>query len=163
MVKVLLVVVESPRVFIDKTISYDDLEDELRNIKSTISGFDKKPIISLNITNIDIDTTDVYELIKKELGDYALMIRPKFQLIDEEVEELINKDTSLGPKELLVEGLKEFDDESISRLAIDLYDSLSKDDNEGSEKIISDYYDSHFAIEEDEEKNTQTTLEEGSQ
>ena len=89
------------------------------------------------------------------------MIRPKFQLIDEEVEELINKDTSLGPKELLVEGLKEFDDESISRLAIDLYDSLSKDDNEGSEKIISDYYDNHFAIEE--EKDTQTTLEEGSQ
>lgn len=157
------VVVESPRVFIDKTISYDNLEEELRNIKSTISDFDKKPIISLNITNIDIDTTDVYEIIKKELGDYALMIRPKFQLIDEEVEELINRDTSLGPKELLVEGLKEFDDESISRLAIDLYDSLSKDDNEGSEKIISDYYDNHFAIEEEEEKDTQTTLEEGSQ
>ena len=155
------VVVESPRAFIDKTISYDNLEDELRNIKSTISDFDKKPIISLNITNIDIDTTDVYEIIKKELGDYALMIRPKFQLIDEEVEELINNDTSLGPKELLVEGLKEFDDESISRLAIDLYDSLSKDDNEGSEKIITDYYDNHFAIEE--EKDTQTTLEEGSQ
>ena len=45
-------------------------------------------------------------LFKKELGDYALMIRPKFQLIDEEVEELINNDNSLGPKELLVEGFK---------------------------------------------------------
>ena len=58
---------ESPRAFIDKTISYDNLEDELRNIKSTISDFDKKPIISLNITNIDIDTTDVYEIIQKRI------------------------------------------------------------------------------------------------
>lgn len=154
------VTVESPRVFIDKTISYDNLKEEIVNIKNNIADFDKKPIISLNINNVDSDTTDIYELIKGELGEYSLMIRPKFQLIDEEVEELIRKDTSLGPKELLIEGLKEFNNESVEKLAVELYDSLSKENNENSEKIISDYYTAHFAVEE-EKKEGQTTLDEG--
>lgn len=154
------VTVESPRVFIDKTISYDNLKEEIVNIKNNITDFDKKPIISLNINNVDSDTTDIYELIKGELGEYSLMIRPKFQLIDEEVEELIRKDTSLGPKELLIEGLKEFNNESVEKLAVELYDSLSKENNENSEKIISDYYTAHFAVEE-EKKEGQTTLDEG--
>ena len=56
------------------------------------------------------------------------MIRPTFNVLDREVDvdAIINDENALGPKELLIDELKEYDSEDVNNLAVELYDLLSK-------------------------------------
>ena len=136
--------VDMPREFIRRSLDYNNLENGIAGIKETIKDFDKKPILNLEIRNVDSDTGGVYELINEELGDLSLMIRPKFIMDDEIDPEVIINDSSVGPEQILKEHLKEYDDEAVSNLAIDLYDYLSKDKIDESKDLIDNFYDEYY-------------------
>lgn len=137
--------IDIPREFINKDIDYENLNDELDNIKNMIEGFDKKPILNLNINNVNDSIEEVYDVINDKIGDLALMIRPKFASDEDENElELLEGSRSLSSKELLIEKLEKFEDKSITNFAVDLLDILSKDDKEEPAELISDFYKQHY-------------------
>ena len=139
---------EVPREFIVKTIDYRNLGAEIDIIKNIIKDFDKKPILNLKINNIDSSTGEIYEFINKELGDLALMIRPTFNVLDREVDvnAIINEENALGPKELLINELKEYDSENVNNLAVELYDLLSKNKTEESEELINQFFRQNYSV-----------------
>ncbi|MCC7553179.1 MAG: DNA repair exonuclease [Methanobacteriaceae archaeon] len=162
--------IDIPREFISKTIDSSNLTHEILNIKSMIKDLKNKPILNLTIKNSKLSNSDIYDLINSELGDLCLLIRPIFKsndtLSDKEID--ISEIDSLEPKTLLNEHLKSFENQDISNLAIDLYENLSKDNIEESEKLIESFYNDYFeeinVSEEDitdaGENNEQTELKE---
>ena len=134
--------------FIVKTIDYRNLGAEIDSIKNTIKDFDKQPILNLKINNIDSNIGEIYEFINRELGDLALMIRPTFNVLDREVDvdAIINDENALGPKELLIDELKEYDSEDVNNLAVELYDLLSKNKTEESEDLIRQFFNEKYNI-----------------
>ena len=153
--------IDIPREFIKRTLDYNKLESGIAGIKETIKDFDKKPILNLTINNVDSDTSRVYELIKEELGELALMIRPTFNMYDEDESVLMPEVTSkLGPEELLKIQLKGYGS-NVDVLSTELYDLLSKDKLEEAKEIIDQFYNDHYAnINEDVEFKTEKVEEE---
>ena len=137
--------VDIPREFIKRSLDYNDLESGILGIKETIKDFDKKPILELVIYNVESDTNRVYEMINDELGDLSLMIRPTFNMLGEDdIDILVDDGDSLGPKEILKEQLKVYDDETISNLAVDLYELLSKDKIDESQDLIDQFFEENY-------------------
>ena len=138
------VTVDIPREFIEKNISYNDLESGIAAIKEVIKDFDKKPILKLTITDVESDTGRVYEIINDELGDLALMIRPTFVMAGEEIILDDVKSTNLGPEQLIEKELEGYGNSEVTTLAIDLYRMLSKDKLDESGELINQYFDDHY-------------------
>ena len=143
--------IDVPREFINRSLDYENLESGIAGIKETIKDFDKQPILNLTISDVESDTSAVYDVINEDLGDLSLMIRPKFNVKDDEVidEEEIKKN-GLGAKEILVEQLKKYNDDNVTQLAIDLYDYLSKDKLEESQELIEQFYNDFYNSTKDE-------------
>ena len=154
--------VDIPREFIQRTLDYNNLESGIAAIKETIKDFDKKPILNLTINNVESDTSVVYEPIHEQLGDLALMIRPKFNMFDmEDPDVIIEENQKVGPKELIVKQLEGYGNSEVDTLATDLYDLLSKDKMDESGELISQFYDEHYAsVKEDVEFKTEKIDEE---
>ncbi len=144
--KVKRVPVKTSREFITKNIDFADLSKEITSLKLIIKDFDKKPIINLVIYNVEGNTKDIYNFINDELGDLALMIRPDFKMKDDvfDLDVLIEQNKTLGPKELLAEQLNEFGNDNMTRLGVELYESLSKDREDQSKNLINQYYDENY-------------------
>ena len=141
--------VDMPREFIIRSLDYKNLESGIAGIKETIKDFDKKPILNLTINDVEHDTSMVYESIIEELGDLSLMIRPKFNMVDETIIDYPPNE-SVGPKELLIEQLKYYKSEDVNQLAVDLYEYLSKDKLEESQEIINQFFDEFYDKSKDE-------------
>ena len=119
--------IDLPREFIERSLDYNDLTSGIEGIKETIKDFDKKPILNLTVKNVE-STFDAYDIINEELSDMALMVRPKFLTPDEEsIELIIDQENALGPVEVLSDRLKIYENEDITKFAIELYGLLSKD------------------------------------
>ena len=143
--------IDLPREFIEKTLDYDTLSHGVEEIKETIKDFDKKPILNLTVENVT-STTAAYDLITEELDDLSLMVRPKFITPGEEnIDLIIDKENALGPIEVLSSRLESYDDEDITKLAIELYNLLSKDEIEESRQLIDEFYKERYPVEEEEE------------
>ncbi|MEE1335613.1 metallophosphoesterase family protein [Methanobrevibacter sp.] len=141
------VTVDVPREFIDKKINYNDLESGIAGIKEIIKDFDKKPILKITINGVESDTSRVYEIIKDELGDLALMIRPTFIMAGEEIEINEIESKRLGPEQLLESQLEGYGNGDVTTLAIDLYHLLSKEKLDESQELINQYFNDHFSYE----------------
>ncbi len=153
--------VDISRTFIERSLDYSKLESGIAGLKETIIGFDKKPILDLKINNVESDTKMVYELIKEELGDLSLMIRPTFNMAGEEdLDVIINQSESLGPDDLLKEQLGNYGDESVIRLGLDLYHFLSKDKIEESEDILKQFFDENYHIADEDVELEEEEIEE---
>ena len=137
--------VDIPREFIERNLDYNDLESGIAAIRETIKDFDKNPILRLTIRDVDSDTGRVYEIIKEQLGDLALMIRPTFIMAGEEYEIIDVESKKLGPEQLIESQLEGYGNSEVTTLAIDLYHLLSKDKVDESQEIISQYFDDHYA------------------
>jgi DNA repair exonuclease SbcCD nuclease subunit len=143
--------VDLPRDFIERTIDYDNLADEVKSIRQTIKDLDKEPILNLTVNNVT-STSNAYEIINEELEDLALMIRPKFITPGEEnIDLIIDKENALGPIEVLSSRLESYNDEDITNFAVELYELLSKDKNEEAKDLIDEFYKEKYPVEEDEE------------
>ena len=154
--------IDIPREFIERELKYNDLESGIAGIKETIRDFDKKPILRLTIKDVDGDTSSVYEIIKAELGDLALMIRPTFIMAGEEYELIEVESRKLGPEQLIESKLEGYGNSDVKILAIDLYHLLSKDKVEESQELINQYFNDHYVnvVEDMEFKTEQVKKEE---
>ena len=152
--------IDIPRVFIERSLDYNNLDSGIAGIKETIKDYDKQPILKLNINNVDSDTGYVYDMIKEELGDLSLMIRPTFNMVGEEsIDDIIVHTESVGPKELIIEKLEDYEDKDVEKLAIELYDYLSKDKLEESQVLIDQFFiEKYNTSKDDEEIKTEETL-----
>ncbi len=152
------------REFINRTIDYNNLQNDLKSLKQIIEGFEKKPIVNLTILNVDRQVKDIHEIINSELDDLTLMVRPIFKFNDEDDEiELISSSGKLGPKELLVDKLKDFGNENIVRLGVDLYGTLSLNRSEDAFDLAEKYFENNFnsmVIDRDKSKTKPTEKEE---
>lgn len=143
--------IDMPRTFIERSLDYNNLDSGIAGIKETIADYEKQPILKLNINNVDSDTGYVYNLIKEELGDLALMIRPTFNMLGEEsIDDIIIRTESVGPKELIIENLESYENKDIEKLALELYDYLSKDKLEESQSLIDSFFIEHYQTVNDE-------------
>ena len=123
----------------------------VEEIMETIKDFDKKPILNLTVENVT-STAVAYELITEELDGLSLMVRPKFITPGEEdIDLIIDKENALGPIEVLSSRLEHYEDEDITKLAIELYNLLSKDEIEESRLLIDEFYKQRYPAEEEEE------------
>ena len=148
--------IDIPREFIKRTLDYKDLESDISGIKETIKDFDKKPILNLTINNVENDTKMVYDIIKDELGDLALMIRPTFNMVGQEPVIKHDLQSKVGPEKLLVKQLEGYDDSNVDTLATDLYGLLSKDKIEEANEIINQFYNDYYvSVTEDVEFKTE--------
>ena len=151
--------VDIPRQFIKRSLDYHNLESGINGIKETIKDLDKKPILILEINNVDSDTGIIYDIINRELGDLSLMIRPTFNLENEDIEIDIIRESPIGPEELLIEKLEGYQNEDVQKLAVDLYNFLSKDKLEDSRELIDQYFIEHYPsldVDEVEETSEET-------
>ncbi|MBQ6099923.1 MAG: DNA repair exonuclease [Methanobrevibacter sp.] len=144
--------VDIPREFIKRSLDYNNLESGILGIKETIKDFEKEPILILDINNVDSDTSVIYDIINRELGDLSLMIRPKFHPIDEEIITIEREDSPIGPEQLINEKLEEYGNDDVKKLAVDIYSLLSKDKTEDCEELIDQYFIEHYpAVDENED------------
>ena len=137
--------IDMPRQFIDRSLDYNNLESGIAGIKETIKDLDKEPILKLRIDNVDSDTGFVYDIIKEELGDLALMIRPTFNMLDDELLQATPLDGSVGPKELLIQKLEGYGNSEVDKLAIELYEYLSKDKLDETHALIDQYFKENYS------------------
>ena len=137
--------VDMPREFITKIIDYSDLEKDILSIKDEIKDLDKEPILNLTINNVESDTRGIYDIIKEELGDLALMIRPNFNMVGEDPVMSDEINVKVGPEKLIVKQLEGYEDVDVETLATDLYKLLSKDKVDEAKEIITQFYDEHYA------------------
>lgn len=145
--------IELPREFIFKNIEYKKIDSELINLERHVSSLNKKPIVNVTVEKGSFNSANAYKKLNNSLSKFTLMLKPSFKtddLIKEEKQ--INDNKSLEPKNLLFERLKSFDNEDISNLAIDLLNSLSRDNLEESEKISNSFYEEYFGQYEEEFK-----------
>ena len=137
--------IEIPRQFIKRALDYNELESGIAGVRESIEGLENKPILSLDINNVESDTKMVYEMIKEELGDLALMIRPKFNMAGEKsIDELFEEDANIGPKDIIRKQLEDYNSEEVNQLALDLYDNLSKDRIEESRDLLEQFFDEYY-------------------
>ena len=149
------VTVDIPREFIRKDIKYNDLESEIAELKNIIKDFDKKPILNLTIKDVESDTRKIYEIIKEEIGDLALMIRPTFEMLDEKTTLVFENIEKLGPEQLIEKKLEGYGNKKVTELAIDLYQLLSKDKLDESQEIINQFFNDTYVVEADPEFKTE--------
>ncbi len=149
--------IDIPREFIERSLDYKNLESGIEGIKETIKDLDKKPILKLKINNVDSDTGFVYDIIKEELGELSLMIRPTFNMVGEDIKILEDITNSIGPEELIVEKLEGYGNSDVDKLAIELYRLLSKDRLEDSQTLIDQFFvDNYQSTNDDMEFITET-------
>ncbi|WP_458403597.1 metallophosphoesterase family protein [Methanobrevibacter sp.] len=150
------VAVDISRAFVQRSINFDSLESNIAGLKETIKSFDKKPVLTLEVRNIDTDTGFVYDIIKKELGDLSLIIRPTFSKRGETIDEIIGSNDSVSAEMLIEEKLLGYGNSEVDSLALKLYDLLSKDKIEESQEVLDQFFDKHFvSIDEEVEFKTE--------
>ncbi|MCL2156694.1 MAG: DNA repair exonuclease [Methanobrevibacter sp.] len=137
--------IDPQREFIIQKIQYPNFDSEIQNLKSYISKLKNKPIVNLTVESGNFNRGDIYEIINQELFENSLKVRTVFK--SEDIlndEKLIEDVTSLDPRKLLAERLKDFDNEDIVKLAIELLDNLSNEKLEESEKISNKFFTEYF-------------------
>lgn len=148
------------RKFLKEHINYEDLDKKIAFIKNKIKDLEKQPILDVIVENGDFSVVDVYEKIMNELDPYCLLVRPSFQPNNSIVDEkLINKDFSLGSKQLLSEAINDkYKNETITKFGLQLLDALSKDDLVEAEVISDKFYKTNFISDDLREKQEQLNL-----
>ena len=137
--------IDISRQFIKRSLDYNDLESGVLGIKETIQNLDKKPILDLEINNIEHDTSGVYDVINRELGDLSLMIRPHFNTIDEDISaNIVDSDSSVSIKAIIANKLEGYGNKEISELATDLFDLLSRNKNDESKELADQFYEEFY-------------------
>ncbi len=144
--------VDIPREFIERSLDYNSLSSGIAGIKETIKDFDKKPILNLTVYNVK-SASDTHEMINEELDEFTLNIRIRFVKPDEEnIDLIIDKENALGPVNVLSDRLKDYEDENVLKLGIELYNLLSKDRIEESEELIKEFYNENYSIDNELEE-----------
>ena len=153
------VTVDLPRKFINEYIKYEDLDNKISLIKRVIMKLENKPILNITVGGGDFSSSEVNERIMNQLADYSLRIRLHFDQNKNKEEELIVSD-SIGARQSLAEVLKgKYNNEDITNLGLDLFDTLSKGDIETADLISNEFYKNHYESKEYAELKNESNVE----
>ena len=98
-------------------------------------------------------------MLNEELGDLSLMIRPTFNTVEGEIDEVFVRDNPIGPRELIIEKLDGYGNSDVKKLALDLYEMLSRDKLEDSRAVIDQYYEKNYLSPDDDVEFTTEEFE----
>ena len=126
---------ELPRKFYKEIIDYNKFDERIHELKEEILSLDNKPMIDLSVVGGDFESADVYEVIKKTIG-----------------ENVIDLDKTLDPRSLLHLKVNEkYGREEVNRLSVDLLDNLSVGRIDDAQMISDRFYKDYYF--NDEEMN----------
>ena len=114
-------------------------------------------------TKDDVTSSMLHKMgIESYLGkSFFYICEPKFEtvekildafLTEENIDLIIDKENALGPVNVLSSRLKDYDDENILNLGVELYNLLSKDMIEESEELIKEFYKDNYSIDNELEE-----------
>ena len=145
--------IDLPRKFYKEIIDYNKFDERIHELKEEIQSLDNKPMIDLSVVGGDFESADVYEVIKKTIGENVLNLRPTFKpdkLLIDEIE--IDLDKTLDPRSLLHLKVNEkYGREEVNRLSVDLLDNLSVGRIDDAQMISDRFYKDYYF--NDEEMN----------
>ena len=145
--------IDLPRKFYKEIIDYNKFDERIHELKGEIQSLDNKPMIDLSVVGGDFESADVYEVIKKTIGENVLNLRPTFKpdkLLIDEIE--IDLDKTLDPRSLLHLKVNEkYGREEVNRLSVDLLDNLSVGRIDDAQMISDRFYKDYYF--NDEEMN----------
>ncbi|RAP45105.1 MAG: hypothetical protein BZ135_06475 [Methanosphaera sp. rholeuAM6] len=136
------------RKFIVESIKYPELDNKLDELEYEIKNdiltkYEKKPVLLINVKEGDFDKSEVSEKVYDKLKDLSLIIKLTYN-----PDIIIHGPSGENPKvraeELIIEHLKEFKDEKITNLGLDLYKTLSQKNTEEAEEISERFYKKYY-------------------
>lgn len=147
--------IDYPRAWIEKTVRYENLSEELDSLASELKTLDEKPLLELTVRGGDFESSEIYEYITDRLGDCVFNMRPSFKpnkvLLEDEIG---NINEPLDPKSLLIKRVDElYEDKDLTGLSVDLFETLAKKDIEGAKDIAEEFFIQHCFKEENKEKS----------
>ena len=131
--------VKISRKILQRRINYSNFDDEIKQLKDLILTIDKKPIVELIIEGKSYNRSLVHENLNKLFNDITLQIRPKYESSVIPEEGIIETET-LNIQDLMVEMLKEYDEDT-SDFAVALFERLSVGDSEDAAMITKKFYE----------------------
>ncbi|WP_424355394.1 metallophosphoesterase family protein [Methanobacterium sp. MBAC-LM] len=134
-----LIDIESPRAIIQRTIDYSNFDKEIDNLKEEVDDCAEKPLLKLKIVGDGFKSSDIHPLINEIFNKNCLSTRIQCQpnIINEKLKTADNKHHNI--QELLKEGL-DYYKEDYSEFALELLNSISKNDLETAESLTKKLY-----------------------
>lgn len=152
--------IDLPRKFYEEIIDYNRFDERIQELKEEIQSLENKPMMDLSVVGGDFESADVYEVIKKTIGEHVLNLRPTFKPDKLLIDELkVDPDKTLDPRSLLILKVNEkYGREELNRFSVDLLDNLSVG-RIGDAQMISDrfYKEYYFNDEEMNDKDLENS------
>lgn len=139
--------IDLPRQLIKQTINYENFNEELENLKNELKNFDNKPMLDLIVAGGDFVSSDIYEIIQSEIGEYVLNLRPIFKpekILEEELH--IEAGKTLDPRAVLMSKIHEkYGMDEVTDLSVDLLDNLSAKKIDDAQVLSDDFYEEYYS------------------
>jgi len=135
--------IKLPREFLKETIQYIQLQEEIIRINNFIMKLKEKPLLNITVTGGNFSRSEVYEIINQAFSNNCLSVRSKYlpDIIDENMNiNNMEKDT-FNIKRIIKEHLKDFNNEKVSNLAIELYKEMSEGNFDKAEDMTKKFYE----------------------
>ena len=138
-------------------ITYDQFEDTIKDLKDEFLNLENPPIVDFSVNGGNFDTSDLYDRIHDELGDYVLNLRTHLDPTP-----IASKGASSGAsgepldiRSVLYKRVNEiYDDENKARLSVDLLDELSVGNIEDAKALSNEFFNKNYMnIDENEPEN----------
>jgi len=103
----------------------------------------EKPLLNITVTGGNFSRSEVYEIINQAFSNNCLSVRSKYlpDIIDENLNiNNMEKDT-FNIKRIIKEHLKDFNNEKVSNLAIELYKEMSEGNFDKAEDMTKKFYE----------------------
>lgn len=135
--------IKLPREFLKETIQYIQLKEEIIRINNFIMKLKEKPLLNITVTGGNFSRSEVYEIINQAFSNNCLSVRSKYlpDIIDENLNiNNMEKDT-FNIKRIIKEHLKDFNNEKVSNLAIELYKEMSEGNFDKAKDMTKKFYE----------------------
>jgi len=135
--------IKLPREFLKETIQYIQLQEEIIRINNFIMKLKEKPLLNITVTGGNFSRSEVYEIINQAFSNNCLSVRSKYlpDIIDENLNiNNMEKDT-FNIKRIIKEHLKDFNNEKVSNLAIELYKEMSEGNFDKAKDMTKKFYE----------------------
>ena len=145
--------IELERKIIIEDVEYPELDERLDEILEKVMAYEQKPILNLTIKGGMFEIKEVHGKIHDKLGKHTLTLRMKYEP-NEDTTETPELEENLSPEYLIKEELENKygkDYTQISKLGVDLYSELSKNNVDEAKKISQHYYSQEYEDKSDEE------------
>lgn len=137
--------IDLPREVIQENIEYGRLEDEIKRILSHVTELPKKPLLHLIISGGNFDRSEVYDMLNESFHNNCLSFRPTYNiqsLMEEDIQD--NMKEGIDAWKILEEKLEGFNDDRISKLAINLLNDISNNNLKRAEDVAQDFYEATY-------------------